>query len=143
MADPLSLLASAVGVIAFAAQTAKSLVTLTAEIRDAPEEILHVRRDVQALSAVLQSVREVCSKANVQAEDQPLVESLAEYVSLCQSTMVDLTKLLQSFRSKGSARRGPLRMIEWKFRKGEIKGLRQRLQEGKASLNLTVLALKG
>lgn len=143
MADPLSVIASAVGVIAFTAQTARMLVTLTSEINDAPEEILHVRRDAQSLAAVLQTVQEVCSRSRLGPEDHSLVESLTEYVGLCQSTMLELRRKLQSFSSSGSPRRSPLKIIGWTLRKGEIKALRERLQEGKASLSLTLLALKG
>ncbi|KAK9780462.1 putative Fungal N-terminal domain-containing protein [Seiridium cardinale] len=142
MIDPLSFVASAAGVITFAAQTARTLVTLTSEIRDAPE-IFHVRRDIQSLSAVLQTVQDVCTKANMQPEDQALVESLTAYVELCETTMKEIKESLQPFSDKGSAKRSPLRRIGWMLRKDEINGLRERLQEGKASLNLTILALKG
>ncbi|KAM0817979.1 putative Fungal N-terminal domain-containing protein [Seiridium cardinale] len=57
--------------------------------------------------------------------------------------MTEIKELLQSFSDKGSAKRSPFRRIGWMLRKGEIKGLRERLQEGKASFNLTILALKG
>ncbi|KAK9419096.1 putative Fungal N-terminal domain-containing protein [Seiridium unicorne] len=57
--------------------------------------------------------------------------------------MTEIKELLESFSDKGSAKRSPLKRIGWMLRNGEIKGLKERLQEGKASLNLTILALKG
>ncbi|CRK43008.1 hypothetical protein BN1723_005465 [Verticillium longisporum] len=59
--DPLSIAASVTGVLAFAASTARGLHSLVMEIRDAPEDISAVGRDVQSLVAVLASAQETCT----------------------------------------------------------------------------------
>lgn len=147
MADPLSTIASIAGVAAFATATARGLITVLAEFRDAPEEISHIRRDVQGLAAVLQSIHSTCQRANLSLQhEDALVQSLASYLDLCQTTMTKMEKLLKSFINKRLSGRGISRLISWTswtVRKGEIRGLRDRLQEVKASLNLTISALNG
>ncbi|KAI1378113.1 ankyrin [Hypoxylon crocopeplum] len=143
MADPLSMAASIAGVLALAASTARALITLIQDISDAPEDILHIRRDVQNLSAVLGSIQEMCARYDLRPEEMTLVESLTAYLSLCQDSMQAIQTLLVPLAYKGSGRKSPMRMVGWVMRKGEIKGLRERLQEGKASLNITISALNG
>ncbi|ETS85703.1 hypothetical protein PFICI_03728 [Pestalotiopsis fici W106-1] len=146
MADPLSMIASIAGVATFATATARGLITVMAEFRDAPEEISHIRRDVQGLAAVLQSIQSTCSRANLSLQDEALVQSLADYLDLCQTTMTAMEKMLKSFIDKRPKGRSISRLISWTswtVRKGEIRGLRDRLQEVKASLNLTISALNG
>ncbi|KAI2465346.1 ankyrin [Annulohypoxylon bovei var. microspora] len=143
MADPLSIVASAVGVVAFAASTARTLISLIQEMADAPEEILHIRRDVQNLSAVLGSIQDIWARYDLKSEDLALVTSLTEYLSLCQDSMQSIRVLLVPLAKKGNGRKSPMRMVGWVMRKGEIRTLRERLQEGKASLNITISALNG
>ncbi|KAI0891012.1 ankyrin [Annulohypoxylon nitens] len=143
MADPLSVVASVAGVVAFAASTARTLISLIQEMADAPEEILHIRRDIQNLSAVLVSIQDTWARHNLKSEDLALVTSLTEYLSLCQDSMQSIRALLVPLAAKGSGRKSPLRMVGWVMRKGEIRTLRERLQEGKASLNITLSALNG
>ncbi|KAI0887053.1 ankyrin [Annulohypoxylon maeteangense] len=143
MADPLSIIASVTGVVTFAASTARSLISLIQEVADAPEEISHIRRDVQNLSVVLGSIQDIWARYDLKSEDLALVASLTEYLSLCQDSMQSIRVLLLPLAAKGSGRRSPLRMVGWVMKKGEIKALRERLQEGKASLNITILTLNG
>ncbi|KAI1453669.1 ankyrin [Annulohypoxylon moriforme] len=143
MADPLSVIASVAGVVAFAASTARSLISLIQEMADAPEEILHIRRDVQNLSVVLGSVQDIWATKNLRSEDVALVTSLTEYVNLCQDSMQSIRVLLVPLAAKGSGRRSPMRMVGWVMKKGEVKTLRERLQESKASLNITISTLNG
>lgn len=143
MADPLSMVASVAGVVALAASTARTLISLIQEMKDAPEEILHIRRDVQNLSAVLGSVHELSARHDLMSEDFTLVESLKEYLNLCQDSMQSIRAIIAPLVGKGNGRRSPIRMVGWVMKKGEIRALRERLQEGKASLNITISALNG
>ncbi|OTB11190.1 hypothetical protein K445DRAFT_322185 [Daldinia sp. EC12] len=141
MADPLSMAASVIGVAGLAISTARTLVSLIQEMADAPQEILHIRRDVQNLSAVLGSLQDTCAKYNPKSEDLALESSLAECINLCQDSMQSIHTLITPL--KGTGRRSPIRMVGWVIRKGEIKALRERLQEGKASLNITISVING
>lgn len=140
MADPLSLAASITGVLAFAAATARSLATIVQEIRDAPDDIVATGRDVRALAAVLSAAHDTCTRHNLAAEDKDLAAALAEYVDMCQEAMQGLRIILRPL----AAGARPIRLIlGWAMKKGEVRALRARLNEGKASLNLTLSALNG
>ncbi|KAI8966293.1 ankyrin [Daldinia sp. FL1419] len=141
MADPLSLAASVIGVAGLAVSTARTLISLIQEMADAPREMLHIRRDVQNLSAVLGSLQDICSKYDLKAEDLALESSLKECINLCQDSMQSIHILIAPL--KGTGRRSPIRMVGWVMRKGEIKTLRERLQEGKTSLNITISVING
>lgn len=143
--DPLSIAASVTGVLAFAASTARGLHSLVMEIRDAPEDISAVGRDVQSLVAVLASAQETCTKYDICREDKALAVALGDYLDMCQEAMQGMHILLKPLASTGGGgKRSPLRFaLGWTMRKSEIRGLRARLNEGKASLNLTLSALNG
>ncbi|KAG7116017.1 putative ankyrin repeat protein like [Verticillium longisporum] len=143
--DPLSIAASVTGVLAFAASTARGLHSLLMEIRDAPEDISAVGRDVQSLVAVLASAQETCTKYDICREDKALAVALGDYLDMCQEAMQGMHILLKPLASTGGGgKRSPLRFaLGWTMRKSEIRGLRARLNEGKASLNLKLSALNG
>ncbi|KAI1803259.1 ankyrin [Daldinia bambusicola] len=141
MADPLSMAASVVGVTGLAVSTARALISLIQEMADAPQEMLHIRRDVQNLSAVLESIQDMCAKYDIKSEDLALEKSLAECTDLCQDSMQSIYTLIEPLR--GTGRRSPIKRVGWVMRKGEVKALRERLQEGKASLNITISVING
>ncbi|KAI0098354.1 ankyrin [Daldinia grandis] len=141
MADPLSMIASVIGVAGLAVSTSRALISLIQEMTDAPQEILHIRRDVQNLSVVLGSLQDICAKYDLKSEDIALESSLTECIALCQDSMQSIHILIAPL--KGSGRRSPIRMVGWVMRKGEIKALRERLQEGKTSLNITISVING
>ncbi|KAF3059700.1 Ankyrin-2 [Daldinia childiae] len=86
MADPLSMVASVIGVAGLALSTSRALISLIQEMTDAPQEILHIRRDVQNLSVVLGSLQDICAKYDLKSEDLALENSLTECINLCQDT---------------------------------------------------------
>ncbi|KAL7619374.1 hypothetical protein AAE478_009911 [Parahypoxylon ruwenzoriense] len=143
MADPLSIAASVAGIVAFAASTARTLISLTQEMADAPNEILYIRRDVQSLAVVLGSIKDVCTKYGLRSEDLALGGSLTENVSQCQDSMQSIRVLIEPLAVKGRGRRSPMKMVRWVMRKGEVRALRERLRENKASLNITISTLNG
>ncbi|KAM0277052.1 hypothetical protein ACHAQH_006122 [Verticillium albo-atrum] len=151
MAEVFSVVASVTGVLAFAATTARALVTIVQDISDAPEEVLNIGRDVQSLAAVLATAHDTCARHDIGTEDKDLANALGEYVGMCQEAMQALRALLEPMVNGGggggsSGRRSPIRFVQalgWTMRKGEVKTLRGRLNEGKASLTLTLSALNG
>ncbi|KAH6685913.1 ankyrin [Plectosphaerella plurivora] len=140
MADPLSLAASITGVLAFAAATARSLVTLVQEVRDAPEDVIATGRDVRSLAAILASAHDTCARHDLDVEEKDLAAALAEYVDMCQEAMQGLRIILRPLAAGGSSVRF---VLGWTMRRGDVKALRGRLNEGKASLNLALSALHG
>lgn len=140
MADPLSLAASITGVLAFAAATARSLATLVQEVRDAPDDVLATGRDVRSLTAILIAAHDTCARHDLDEEDKDLAAALAEYVDMCQEAMQGLRAILRPLAAGGSSMRF---VLGWTMRRGDVKALRGRLNEGKASLNLALSALNG
>ncbi|KAM0271382.1 hypothetical protein ACHAQH_009129 [Verticillium albo-atrum] len=108
--DPLSIAASVTGVLAFAASTARSLHSLVQEIRDAPEDITVVGRDVQSLVAVLASAQETCTKYDICREDKALAVALGDYLDMWQEDIrADIKdayeKITNEFRNFETGRR--------------------------------------
>ena len=141
MADPLSVVAGIVGVLAFTASTARSLTTLTAAVRDAPNDIVDLRLELQNLSALIQSAHDVVSKHPMRPDDAPLAETVRDCLEHCQVIMQSIQSQLKQFLSKSGGRRSPMRVISWTMRKSEIRSLRVRLGDSKASLQLAITVL--
>lgn len=143
MAEVFGIVGSAAGVIQLTLAAANGIITLIQDIRDAPEEVLFTRRDVQSLGAILTSTYDTCVQHNLNTQDQALTAALAEYLDMCDQAIKAMHKLLEPLVSKGLGRRDPRRMIEWTMKKGEVRGLRERINHGKASLTLVISAING
>lgn len=142
MADPLSVVASIAGLMAFAASTARNLTTLMASVRDAPDDIFDLRVELENLSALIQCAYNVAAKHPLRPEDAPLAETVSDCLGRCQVVMAAIEVQLKQFLSRsGGGRRSPIRMISWTMRKGEIRNLRDRLRDSKASLQLAISVL--
>ncbi|SPO03227.1 uncharacterized protein DNG_05909 [Cephalotrichum gorgonifer] len=141
MSDPLSVVAGITGILAFTATAARSLTTLVASIRDAPDDISDLQLELQNLSALIQSAHDVVVKHPLRLEDAPLAETVGVYLERCQEIMDAIRVQLKQFMSRESGRRSPMRMITWTIRKGEIRNLRDRLRDSKAGLQLSITTL--
>lgn len=143
MAAELGVVGSIVGIIQITTTVAVGLATLIQDIRDAPHEIRYVQRDVSNLTAVLTSTHDLSTRYNLRVDDQALTKALAEYLDMCRNTMQAVQKFLEPLVQRGLGSRNPVRIIEWRLKRGELRTLQGRLSEGKASLNLTITALNG
>ncbi|KAK7423684.1 hypothetical protein QQX98_000874 [Neonectria punicea] len=143
MAEVVGVVGSVVGIIQIATKVAFGLTTLIQDIRDAPSEIRYVEKDVGNLAAVLTSTSELSTRHNLQVDDQALTRALAEYLDICKGSMQDVQQFLEPLVQKGLGSRNPVRLVEWRFKRSELRVLHGRLNEGKASLNLTITALNG
>lgn len=143
--DPLSAIASITGILAFSVKTAQALHTLITDIRGAPDDIVDVRIEVESLSSILKSAQDLCTTYTLRKEDEQLVATLGQCVGHCDEAMVNLRLVIAPFAAgeRGSGRRSPMRMISWTMHKGEVRTLRSRLRDRKASLNLAVSVLNG
>ncbi|KAI3395087.1 hypothetical protein diail_1766 [Diaporthe ilicicola] len=141
--DPLSVIASLTGVLAFAAQSTRSLTTLVTEIRDAPKDITDLRVELESLSLLLQSAQSLTNTYPLRSEDAVLAQTLTQCTTWCQESMQDLRVIISPFAEAGSARRSPMRMISWIMHKEEVRSSTARLRDRKASFNLAVSVLNG
>lgn len=138
-----SVVASLTGVLAFAAQTTRSLTTLVTEIRDAPKDITDLRVELESLSMLLQSAQGLTNTNPLRSEDAVLAQTLTQCTTWCQESMQDLRVVVSPFAGAGSARRSPMKMLSWIMHKDEIRNSTTRPRERKASFNLAISVLNG
>ncbi|KAF2101689.1 ankyrin [Rhizodiscina lignyota] len=145
MTDPLSVTSGVAGLIALVATTTQSLITIISDLRDAPADIQDVNHDVHALSSLIRTTDDLYQVYGLKADDAALTDTFNECLSGCLRPMKDLEKILQRFSGteRGGGRRSPMRVMMWTMRKGEIRGLRDRLRDSKASLTLAVSVFNG
>ncbi|KAF7543326.1 hypothetical protein G7Z17_g10826 [Cylindrodendrum hubeiense] len=143
MADPLSVISGIAGVIAFATATTQTLVSLIQAIKDAPQEILELRLELDSLSSVLQSAKQLCATYEIRVDDATLIETVTGCLQHSSSMMDSLKITLQQFVDDGNWRRRSRRAFSWTMRKGDIKTLRSRFRDGTARLTLAVSVLNG
>ncbi|KKY31581.1 putative nacht and ankyrin domain protein [Diaporthe ampelina] len=141
--DPLSIVASLAGVLAFAAQSTRSLTTLVTEIRDAPKDITDLRVELESLSMLLQSAQTLTTNYPLRHEDAVIAQTLTQCTTWCQESMQDLRVVITPFAVAGGARRSPMRMLSWIMHKEEVRSSTAKLRDRKASFNLAVSVLNG
>ncbi|KAJ0122157.1 nacht and ankyrin domain protein [Diaporthe amygdali] len=141
--DPLSIIASLSGVLAFAAQSTRTLTTLITEIRDAPKDISDLRVELESLSMLLQSAQSLTTTYTLRSEDAVIAQTLTQCTTWCQESMQDLRVVISPFAEAGSARRSPMRMLSWIMHKEEVRNSTAKLRDRKASFNLAVTVLNG
>ncbi|KAK7432039.1 hypothetical protein QQZ08_001329 [Neonectria magnoliae] len=143
MAEVIGVVGRVVGIIQITTKVALGLTILIQDIRDAPSEIRWVEKDVGNLAAVLTWTYELSTRHNLHVDDQALTRALVEYLNICKDSMQDVQRFLEPLVQKGLGNRNPVRLVEWRFEKSELRALHGRLNERKASLNLTITALNG
>ncbi|KAK7736030.1 hypothetical protein SLS63_003550 [Diaporthe eres] len=141
--DPLSIVASLAGVLAFAAQSTRSLTTLVTEIKDAPKDITDLRVELESLSMLLQSAQTLTTNYPLRREEAVIAQTLTQCTTWCQESMQDLRVIITPFAEAGGARRSPMRMISWIMHKEEVRNSTAKLRDRKASFNLAVSVLNG
>jgi hypothetical protein len=138
-----SIIASLAGVLAFAAQSTRSLTTLVTEIRDAPKDITDLRVELENLSMLLQAAQTLTTNYPLRREDAVIAQTLSQCTTWCQESMQDLRVVITPFAEAGSARRSPMRMLSWIMHKEEVRASMAKLRDRKASFNLAVSVLNG
>lgn len=138
-----SIVASLAGVLAFAAQSTRSLNTLVTEIKDAPKDIADLRVELESLSMLLQSAQTLATNYPLRREDAVIAQTLTQCTTWCQESMQDLRVVITPFAEAGGARRSPMRMISWIMHKEEVRNSTAKLRDRKASFNLAVSVLNG
>jgi hypothetical protein len=134
--------ASIIGILAATASVARSLTGLVGELRNAPEDVMDLRQELQNLSALVQSAHDVTVKHPLRSEEAPLAETVTGCLDRCQAVMLDIREQLKHFlSSSGSGMRSPMRLLSWTMRRAEIRSLRDKLRDSKASLQLSIMVL--
>ncbi|KAH6970650.1 ankyrin repeat-containing domain protein [Ilyonectria sp. MPI-CAGE-AT-0026] len=143
MGDPLSVISGVAGIIALATATAQGLVSLIQEIKDAPQDIRELGLELDSLSSVLQSTKQLCATNEIRINDATLIETVTGCVQHSSVIMEGLKTTLEPFVDGGNWRRRSMRAFNWTMRKGDIRTQRSRFRDGTARLTLAVSVLNG
>lgn len=144
MADPLSVVASIAGILAFAAKITSETITIVSAIRDAPDEITDLRFELQNLSSLVRSTHHLVSRNEPKPDGKPLEDTTTDCLQRCVTIVGEIQVKLQPFLSGDSGRRSPLpQSWSWVFHKAGIRTLKDRLRNSRAMLSLSVTVLTG
>ncbi|KAE8450808.1 hypothetical protein EG329_005721 [Mollisiaceae sp. DMI_Dod_QoI] len=143
MADPLSVAASVVGLLAAGAKLA-SLLSKTASLADAPSSVQAVLTEMQEIFAALQYLQQFLNGLmNVPAGRQQyiLVEHLEGTLTGCVKTYDKLEVFIDELKIVPSDM-GVLDRFKWIRKEKDVGNIVQRLQNYKSSLNLMITILQ-
>lgn len=140
--DPLSVVASVVGLLA-AGRKVASLFTVITKCKDSPVLAQSITREVIDISAVLGRLQDfVGSRTTVAAERGNLIQldQLLTTLTGCVTTYSDLQSILTTLNI--SEDMGVFDRIKWMRQEGSLNTLVQRLQSHKLSLTLMLTILQ-
>lgn len=144
MADPISIIAGVISIATVVVQSSKALSKLIDNVKETPQEIRAVARDVHAFRSIVSSLKIALEERDVKdavSRDTALVEmigNLSHPLTNCEEALQSLvTKIQRGFDgSEGSTFRKSARSLKWgMFAKTEIKDVRSRLEATKSTLN--------
>ena len=145
MADPLSIFASVLALASAAVQSSKAIFELVDDIREGPEEIRSISRDAHSFYSVVFSLNAALGDARIRetisGDDAMLqmISNLTSPLSNCEAVLARLMIKMQKQLKLGSDGRGDrmrLTSVKWGlFTKSEVRGLQQRLEAAKSTLN--------
>ncbi|KAL8930145.1 MAG: hypothetical protein Q9208_000762 [Pyrenodesmia sp. 3 TL-2023] len=143
MADPISIIAGVISIATVVVQSSKALSKLIDNVKETPQEIRAVARDVHAFRSILslKIALEETDVKNAVSRDTALVEmigNLSHPLTNCEGALQSLmTKIQRGFdASEASTFRKSAQSLKWAmFAKTEIKDVRSRLEATKSTLN--------
>ncbi|KAI5926510.1 ankyrin repeat-containing domain protein [Camillea tinctor] len=143
--DPLSIIASTIGLVGFTAKTSQEVIKLITDIRDAPSDLLDLRADLENLDLILRSTECVFTSENFKPRDAVLFETLEQCTNNCKTPVSALHSILQQLiiPDEASTRSKLTWFGRWMFLKNDVRSHRARLREAKASLSLIVSVSNG
>ncbi|KAH6886766.1 ankyrin repeat-containing domain protein [Thelonectria olida] len=140
MAEVLGVVGSVIGIIQLTASLAKGVTSLIQGIRDAPNDISHIHNDVVSLALVL-GVAGNLFERHTPDEAPSQTKTLTGYLQMCQTSLQEIQTFLEPLIQQGSGGRKLIQRVEWNIRKRELRGLQEKLSDGKAGLTLTITTL--
>lgn len=143
MADPLSIAASILGLVAFVSKVVELAVSVHGHIPDGSvkQEMASFKQELKAFNGVLGRLEDLIrvderGAKSVFVGSDGLGSDIETMLQDCMSVFKELEVLLQSIISSGSSKLSKLR---WINKSKEIAKLRQSLETRKATLNITLL----
>lgn len=150
MADPLSIIASVVGIGGAAVSASRGLYELVNTIQNAPEQIATTSKDLHSFYTIVSSLHSALQDNDVKRvvrddfDLTAMVGNLEEPLRSCTTVLGLLMVKIQGHLKPGEDGRG-LRMssvdLKWYFTKKEVKELMERLEASKATLDTALTAV--
>ena len=132
MADPLSIIASAVALT----QTSQTCVTLLVDlikcVRNAPAEIQALSNEVTDLGVFFNNVQGLCE--NIDADDTQQSRFLAAASQSLESARAALTELEGVLKKSNSHAIGAKERLKWPLQRGAVRKLREKFRKIKSDL---------
>jgi len=146
MADPLSIAASVVGLVAAASKICSALSGFVSSAVDAPQSAQHVLTVVSDTRLALEMVQELIDAIAVLPGHRKMLvrlDHLAVTFSNCVLTISELESLVSlSLSVDGGGGGGKLRRFKWIRNEQKVLRLLPRLESQKASLSLMISVLR-
>ncbi|KAI0465559.1 ankyrin repeat-containing domain protein [Xylaria cf. heliscus] len=139
--DPLSVIASVTGIIAFTTKTVQGIIALISDARDAPTAVIELQTELENLNMVLRSAGIMLDKHPFKPEAVTFLETIEKCIKSCQDSVCALTNALKDVMAPGYGKGTRYRVAmrsRWVVRKHEIMSHRSKLLEARASLNLII-----
>lgn len=126
MADPLSVFASVITVLATGVACARSLLDIVHDIKDAPGELIALSNEVNDLTCVLDEGGKVCkSLAMNKLATAHFIETFQRLIKEAEAVLGELNSLVLRFKSQS---RNIQQSVLWLRQKGRMKARLMRLQ---------------
>ena len=142
MADPLSVAASVVGLLAAGAQITKVLTKVMTEARDAPDECRKIKSEVDDIRNVLTQLQLFVVGTSCATKSRTsliLVDQVLVTLAACVTTFSELDTFAKDLQSDHTM--GILNRLRWASKDKEIQAVLQRLESHKSSLTLMMTIL--
>ena len=149
MADPLSVAASAAGLISLAIQVTQSIVDFYNTAMNQDSDITRMTKRLASLLTTFKSLERILSDRRSHNDEKDLVYSIEASIKDCDESIHDLQDECERFKKASpaglaSAVRGVGRRATYPFRKSTLQRLDENIGEMRANLSsaLSVLQLK-
>jgi hypothetical protein len=135
MADPLSVIASAITILATGAACAKNLLSIIQGIRDAPEELVALSNEVNNLNAIIDEARKVYGSLAIDdLSTAQFIETLKRLLKEAGDVLGTLNGLVLKCKSE---ERTLDQSVLWLYRKSRTQKYLTRLQ----NIRMNIVAL--
>jgi hypothetical protein len=127
---------SIVGIIASAVQAARVLSDFAIEVRDAPADAIAIGQDAQALESILATLEKWLLTGAIKPAAGA---SLAGALNTCLQTTKQLSEVIKPYTKPVRSRsRLTWRSLKWTLGKQEVRELRERWQQSKSTLTISL-----
>ena len=146
MAEPLSVIASVIAVIATAATCAENLSRIIQDIRHAPDELLALSNEINNVRSTVDDAKVACTcLATASSSTTKFIETLERLLKEAERVLDDLNRLVSEYNSKPHIRNRSLWWIRHKNTTKQhlmtLRKIRCSISELLTSANVSVLLL--